>query len=57
MMNIVCEKYLMYNFIIFKGNLCRCNLGIYLVDSSIVYVKFIDTIILFFNIGGKFCII
>ena len=57
MIDIVCKKYLIYNFIIFKENLHCCNLGIYLINSSIIYIKFIDTIILPFNIRGKFYII
>ena len=56
-MDIICEKYLTYNSIIFKGNLCRCNLGIYLINNSIVYIKFMDTTILSLNIEEKFCII
>ena len=53
----MCEKYLIYNFIIFKGNFCHYNLGIYLINGNIIYVKFVGTAILFFNIGGKFYII
>ena len=50
---MVCEEYLIYNFIIFKENFYRCNLKIYLIDNSIMYIKFIDTTILFFNIKKK----
>ena len=57
MINIMCEEHLTHNSIIFKGNLCRCNLGIYLVNNSIIYIKFIDTATLPFNIGRKFYII
>ena len=56
-MNIAYEKYLIYDFIIFKGNLHCCNLGICLINDSIIYIKFVGTIILSFNIGGKFYII
>ena len=54
-MDTVCEEYLMHDSIIFKGNLRRCNLGICLVDGSIVYAKLVGTAILSLNIGGKFC--
>ena len=54
---MMCKEYLTYNFIIFKGNFYHCNLGIYLVDNSIIYIKFVGITILFFNIGGKFYII
>ena len=54
---MVYEEYLIHNSTIFKKNLYYCNLGIYLVDSSIIYIKFMDTTILSLNIKGKFCII
>ena len=47
----------MHNFIIFKGNLYYCNLGICLIDNSIIYVKLVGTIILPFNIERKLYII
>ena len=54
---MVCKEYLIYNSIIFKGNLYCCNLGICLVDNSIIYIKLVNITILFFNIKGKFYII
>ena len=55
--NIIYKEHLMYNFIIFKRNFCRYNLKICLANSSIIYVKFMGTTILSFNIKKKFYII